>query len=158
MGEFNPITTQEQLDAIISDRLKRQAESIKKDFEGFLSPEDFQEKTGELNARVSELSRSLEDAKTKAGEHDKTVAELNAKIHKYETDSVKTRIVSELGLPFELAQRLNGETEEEIRKDAEIIKGIFGSQRSKMPGFNPEGDGGKETEAAMKTMLQNMNL
>ena len=40
MSEFKPIETQEQLDAIISDRIKRAQETTRKEFEGFLSPED----------------------------------------------------------------------------------------------------------------------
>lgn len=40
MSDFKVIETQEQLDAILGDRLKRERETVKKEFEGYLSPED----------------------------------------------------------------------------------------------------------------------
>ena len=37
---FEAITTQEQFDEAIGERLKREQETVRKEFEGFLSPED----------------------------------------------------------------------------------------------------------------------
>ena len=46
------------------------------------------------------------------------VAELNTRCQTYETDALKTRVAHEVGLPFDLAGRLTGSKEEDIRKDA----------------------------------------
>lgn len=42
--EFTPITTQEQLDGIITERLKRDREAQSKKYDGWISPEDYQKK------------------------------------------------------------------------------------------------------------------
>ena len=44
MSEFKQIETQEQLDEILKDRLKRERETTRKEFEGFLSPSAAAEK------------------------------------------------------------------------------------------------------------------
>ena len=43
------------------------------------------------------------------------VAELNTRCQTYETDALKTRVAHEVGLPFDLAGRLTGSKEEDIR-------------------------------------------
>ena len=40
MAEFTPITTQEDFDKAIGERLKRERETVKKEYAGYLSPED----------------------------------------------------------------------------------------------------------------------
>ena len=56
----------------------------------------------------------------------KAFEESQAKIGQYELQTVKLRVAHELGIPYELAGRLNGTNEEEIKKDAETIKGFVG--------------------------------
>ena len=41
MGDFQKIETQEQLDAVIGERIKREKETIGKKYEGYISPDDF---------------------------------------------------------------------------------------------------------------------
>ena len=45
MGDFTPIETQEQLDAVIGERIKRERETSAKKYEGYLSPDDFKQTT-----------------------------------------------------------------------------------------------------------------
>ena len=40
MSDFKEIKTQEEFNAAIGERLKREREAVKKEFEGYLSPED----------------------------------------------------------------------------------------------------------------------
>ena len=44
MGDFTPIETQEQFDSMIGERLKREGEKIRKEYEGFLSPDEVTKK------------------------------------------------------------------------------------------------------------------
>ena len=44
MAEFTPITTQEEFDKAIGDRLKRERETVKKEYADYLSPDDVQKK------------------------------------------------------------------------------------------------------------------
>lgn len=120
MSDFKVIETQEQLEEVLKDRLKRERETAKKEFEGYLSPEDAAKKyAGYLSPE--------DEAKKYAGYlSPEEAAKKDAKIKGYETDSVKMRIAHEVGLSYEAAAFLRGEDEESIKKSAESLKGIVG--------------------------------
>lgn len=149
MSEFKPIETQEALDAILKDRLDRQKKSvtdeIKKQYEGWISPEDAKKSTDEIAALTGKLSDS-----------EKTIADLTAKNSAYEISSVKMRIAHETGLPYELAERLSGSTEDEIRKDAETLS-QFTTQAQATPSFTSEPPVGNSTDAAFRALAQSLN-
>ena len=57
---------------------------------------------------------------------------------------------------LELANRLSGDTEEDIKKDAEALKAVVGNVTVQRTQFS-SGDGDKDdTKAALKSMLQNL--
>lgn len=118
------ITTQEQLDEVIKDRLAREA----KKFEGYTSPKELEALKARYEKQIGDLNGALASAGEKAKSHDAEIAERDAKIRGYETDSVKTRIAHEEGLPYELHGRLSGETEEDIRKDAQSLAKLMKAQ------------------------------
>ena len=67
------------------------------------------------------------------------------------------RIAHEVGIPYELAGRLTGENEEALRKDAEGLIKIMGSQTHKAPPLkNTEPPVADTKTAAFKSMLDNM--
>ncbi len=150
MSEFKPIETQEAFDAALKDRLERQKKSItdeiKKQFEGWISPEDAKKSADQIAALTGKLSES----ETK-------IADLTAKNSAYEISSVKMKIAHETGLPYELAERLSGSTEDEIRKDAETLS-QFTSQPQPTPNYSSEPPIGSSTDAAFKALAQNLNI
>lgn len=121
MSEFKVIETQEQLDAIIGKRLERERETIKKDYENHLSPEEV--------AKKYEGYLSPDDVKEKYKDYlsPEEVAKKDKQIKAYETDSVKTRIAHELGLDYEAIDFIKGDDEDSIRKSAESLKGLVES-------------------------------
>ncbi|MDQ0153593.1 hypothetical protein J2S20_002314 [Moryella indoligenes] len=150
MAEFKIISTQEEFDAAISDRLKRERETVSKKYEGFISKEDHDKALGELQQKLEETSKA-------AGESMKEIESLKAQAKRYETSSVKMRIANEKGLPFGLADRLSGDTEEAITKDAEALKALIGSAKGpSAPPKSSEQGGGNEVAAAYKSMLNNI--
>lgn len=160
MSEFKQINTQEEFDAAIGERIKRERESLAKKYEGFIGPDEIGKMKKDYDQRIADLSKSLEDAGKKVADHDKEVADLTAKIKGYESASVKTRIAHEVGIPWELANRLTGEDEDAIRKDAESVKGLIGqSYTAPLASTEPGGVSSKEngsTDAALKGMLAQM--
>ena len=130
-GDFKVIETQEQLDAIIEGRLKRDRESTAKKYEGYISPEEHQKS-------INEANKAFDDYK-KAHEGDESlIADLTAKNKAYETSSLKSRIAHEVGLSYVWIDRLNGEDEDSIRADAESIKKLVGSGKTTLPTKNTE--------------------
>ena len=59
MSDFTAITSQEQLDAVIGDRLKRSEEKWQKKYEGYISPDDFNAKTSDLQKQLTDATNAL---------------------------------------------------------------------------------------------------
>lgn len=158
MSEFKVIESQEQLDGIIKERLDRAEKKWTEKYSGYLSPEEVEAKTGDLTRQIEELGNSLTGANDKAKADAESIASLEAKVKGYETASVKSRIAHEVGIPYELANKLSGETEDDIRKDAEALK-PFVTQKTVPPLRDPESkdaSSGDATRDSMMKLVQSM--
>lgn len=105
---FTPITTQEQMDGIITERLKREKENTAKKYAGWISPEEAQKAQKELQDTVKKLTDDYEKAKT-------TIAGHEASIKRYQAAELRSKIADEVGLDRRLVSRLSGDTEEALR-------------------------------------------
>lgn len=135
MSEFTPITTQEEFDAAIKDRLRRDRESQAKKYEGWISPDD-------LTARIAEYEKQVKTLQDAAAEYEKTLADKDAEIAKgqsYRTELDKTKIALAAGLDQKYASRLQGTTPEEWKADAEMLAKDFASAHVTAPLGNAEG-------------------
>lgn len=155
MGDFKVIESQEQLDAIIGERIKREKETLSKKYEGYLSPDDYKAKETEFNTKIGDLEEQLKTANGKITGHEKELAERDTKIKAYESHSVKTRIAHELGLSYDAVDFLKGEDEESIRKSASTLKALMGSS-APAPLADPEGMPGKAEDTAIKNVLNGL--
>lgn len=129
-----PITTQEELNEVIKDRLAREKESAAKRYEGWISPEEL-EKLKEEHAKEV---KTLQDA---AAASEQTIKDKDAAIAesaKYKTDLEKTRIALAAGLDIKYADRLRGENAEEWKKDAKDLAKDFAQNHSAPPLGNPD--------------------
>lgn len=107
--EFTPITTQADFDAAVQEAVDAAVTAKAAEFEGWISPEDHQKA---LDALTAENKSSLLKA-------------------------YKTKAALMAGLPEELAERLTGDTEEDIAKDAEKLAALTKSKGT--PHFEAEG-------------------
>lgn len=154
---FEVIETQEQLDKVIGARIAKAKEAAKAELQSKLDELDtLTTKLEEKESKITSLTDELETAKAAKTANEAKIADLTTKVQKYEADSVKTRIAQEFGLDAGLANRLTGETEDDIRKDAEALKGIVGSTSVQRINYNPESTAKDEENAALKNMLQAM--
>lgn len=115
---FKPIETQEELDAVIKDRIERAKKGAVEQFSDY---DEIKAKNTAYESEIAKLTEQLKEQADRINQGAATVDELNAKIKTYETASVKSRIAHEVGIPFELASKLSGEDEESIREDANRI-------------------------------------
>lgn len=154
MADFKPITTQEEFEAAIEERLREEAKKYQ------TAPADYDElkkKVGEYEGQISTYAKQLGEAQKKAAGHDRQVAELNAKIRQHELSAARTRIALESGLPFELASRLTGETDDDIRADAVSLAKLLGNQNpDPLPLKSTTPDVADGTDAALMTLLSNL--
>lgn len=89
-----------------------------------VKPEDYEEikKSNQtLKETVGNLEKTLAGKDEKYKEFETNISELTNKVKTYETKDLKFRIAHENSIPFELAERLSGATEEEIKADAEKL-------------------------------------
>ena len=156
MGDFTPIETQEQLDAVIGERIKRERETSAKKYEGYLSPDDFKSKTADYEKQIGDLTNALKEANDKAANHEKEIADRDTKIKAYETASVKSRIAHEIGLSYDAIDFLKGDDEDSIRKSAESLKSLVGSNKQTAPLANPEGNSGTDEDAVLRKTLRSL--
>lgn len=147
MSEFTPINSQEELDKIISERIKRERESLSKKYADY---DDIKRSNDERGKQLENLTKEMKDLSDKNSQSETTINELNSKIKGYDTDSVKTRIALELGLPYGMHSRLTGDDETSIRKDAEALKAMIGSNKPNAPRKDPE------TSGSAKSDMQNV--
>lgn len=149
---FEPITTQEQLDGIIKERLKRDRETQSKRYEGWISPEDHQK-------AVDAANKAFADYKTAHAGDEKTIADLTAANKAYETAALKNRVAHEVGLSYEWIPRISGDDEEAIRADAESLKQLVGTQTAPpLPMKSTETDPVDTKNAQFRSILNDLNL
>ena len=135
MSEFKPITTQEELDSIIGERLKRQKESISKQYTDY---EDLKTKNVDLEKELTELKKSIESSASSKTELEKQIEELTGKVKAHDLSSLKIKYALENGIPYHLAGRISGDDEDSIKADAESLSDFFKSQTPPPPLKNTE--------------------
>lgn len=144
MAEFTPITTQEAFDAAIGARLARERETLEKKYADYGT---LRTQLDEANRHIAGLEASAKTEAEKYAGFDKTKAELEAKIKGYESSAAKLRAARENGLPYELADRLTGDTPEALSEDAKLLASMLSKPADTRPAplasTEPAGVGGK---------------
>ena len=159
MSEFKAITTQEEFDSMVKERLDRQAkktaDEVKKSFEGWLSPDDVKAKTADLEKKLADKEGKLTESKAA---FDKLTAEKKA----LELDRARESAARDAGLPFELAGRLSGTTADELKADAEALSKLVNAKQGE-PYVQPLFQAGRAegaanaTDAAYMAMLSELS-
>ena len=125
--------TQAELDAIIAERLKREREKYKDYADLKKAAEEYQKLK---EAQMSET----EKLQAKLAEYERMLLEKEREAAEARLESLKLRVLDEMGLPKAWAARIFGTTEEEIRQDAEELKKLLGAAgRAVGSGTNPPG-------------------
>lgn len=152
--EFKPITTQDELDNVIKDRLARQKETIESQYQDY---EEIKKRKEELETEVGVLNETIKETNEKYANHDADLSDLNAKLKDYEMSNMKTKIALQYGIPYNLASRLVGEDEETLSKDAESLASLVKQKEPIAPlkDIEPQVD---EKDVAYKSLLENLNL
>ena len=148
MADFKPITTQEEFDAAIKDRLAREVAKYA-DYDALKAAQkELTELKGKkLDEQLAALQAEYDKAKTTLADHDKIVSDLTTRATTAEHKLKQREIAHAAGIPVELAERIQGSTDEEMAKDAELLA-KFSKGGSGLPPFNPEGSGSSKDPLA----------
>lgn len=150
MSEFKPITTQEEFDNAIKERLSRE-KSKYSDYDQIKSlVEELKKENVDLKSTIEANHQSKADA-------DKQLEDMQKQIAGYETASLRTRVALQYGLPYDLADRLQGTDEESFKADAERLAGFMKKSQQVAPIRDSEPHVGDSKTMQMKSMLRELN-
>lgn len=153
---FKPIETQEEFDEAIKDRLAREKQTLEKDFAEQL--EELKEEKATLKTQLAESNSNLEElGKSKDG-HDATIEELNKKVSAYETAQLRTEIALENGIPYSLAERIQGKDKKSMKEDAKQLATYLGNSKPPAPLKSVEPENLSEQDGAYQSLLEGLNL
>lgn len=150
MTEFKVIETQEQLNAIIKARLDREKEK-------YSDYEKLSEKIKNLETENSNLKQTIMEKETSESTNLTRITELEKDVTSWKQKSLKQQIAMKNGLPFDLADRLQGDSEESLNIDAERLASLVNVKNytqplaDKEPNFEPKG-----TDAAWRDVVKNL--
>ena len=150
--------TQEEVNKLVGQARLEGKEAGRKEFEGWISPDELAKQTAGLNEQLTGLNDQLKTLSDEKTNLQTQLTEKDSTIAKYEIDSVKTRIARECGLSYDAVGFIQGEDEEAIRKSAESLKNLVGSTQAPPlanPETPPEEDG---VVAAFRKLNPNIKL
>ena len=150
MSEFKPITTQEEFDAAIKGRLSREKEK-------YGDYDQLKSRVAELEEENVGLKSTIEATNQSKADTDKQLEELQSQIAGYETASLRTRVALQYGLPYDLADRLQGTDEESFKADAERLAGYMKRAQPVAPVRETEPQVGDNKTMQMRSMLRELN-
>ncbi len=150
MADFKAIETQEELDKIIGERLKRERKQVEDEFSEKISA--LEKENEGLKSENAEVKSSLE----KVAEKDTEIEQLQGRVKGYEKSEMQRKVALAHNIPYNLAARIQGETEDEMTEDAKALAKYFDKQDPVPPLKNPEMrlDGG----GAYRELLDGLNL
>ena len=159
MSEFTPIETQEDFDKAIKARLAQKDRELAEKFKDFLSPEKAEAMKADYEKKLEEANKAVKEAQDKLKTFDSTVSELTKRAESAETSLLKNKVAYENKLPLELASRLIGTTEEELKKDAESLSGIIKPSSAPPLHISNQTKGGNAgtVDAGMAELLASVN-
>ena len=126
MTEFKVIETQEQLNAIIKARLDREKEK-------YADYDQLSEKIKKLETENTSLKQTITDKETSESTTASKIADLEKDVTTWKQKSLKQQIAMKNGLPFDLADRLQGDSEESLNEDAERLASLVNAKNYTQP-------------------------
>ena len=149
MSEFKPITTQEEFDAAIKERLSREKAK-------YSDYDQLKSRVTELETENVGLKSTIEDNNQSKADADKQLEKMQSQIAGYETASLRTRIALQHGLPYDLADRLQGTDEESFKADAERLASFVKPTEHFAPMRNLEPTLEKTENTSYKNLVQGL--
>lgn len=120
-----------------------------------VKPADDYEDLKSANSTYEQQLKGLQDELDVSKQELGSVEDLKKEVESYKLKDLKTTIAIQANIPLELASRLSGSTEEEIKADAENMAG-FVNKKQPLP-LKPTEPPVDDKDAGLKSMLKNMN-
>ena len=149
MTEFKVIETQEQLDAIIKARLDREKSK-------YADYDSLAEKIKNLETENLNLKDTISAKEESESTNLNKIAELEKSVSGWETKALKQQVAIKYGLPFDLADRLQGDSEESLNEDAERLASLVNVKNYTQPLADTEPATAGGVDAAWRDVVKNL--
>lgn len=157
MAEFTPITSQEEFDSRLAERLERERKAVRKSldeqYSTYIKPDEQAKIKSDYEIKINDLAKQLESLNAKYADE---IVQKDNVIKGYETNSAKMRIAHEAGLPYDAINFLNGEDEESIRLSAENLRNLMQVSQPQPPLKSTEADNNESN--AYQELLKSLNI
>lgn len=150
----NTTFTQEELNKIVSERIKR-AQAKTEELENRVK--ELEEERAGLLSTIEANNQLLIEKDGLISAKEAEFAELQKVSDGYKASQLKTQIAVRNGLPYDLAERLQGSDEESLQADAERLSAFVKQKQvvAPMKSNEPEVD---SSTAAARQVLRQLNL
>lgn len=150
----NTTFTQEELNKIVSERVKR-AQAKTEELEHRVK--ELEEERAGLLSTIEANNQLLIEKDDLISAKESEFAELQKVSDEYKAAQLKAQIAVRNGLPYDLAERLQGSDEESLQADAERLSAFVKQKQviAPMKSNEPEVD---SRTASMRQVLQQLNL
>nr|DAI39461.1 MAG TPA: major capsid protein [Caudoviricetes sp.]DAQ82040.1 MAG TPA: major capsid protein [Caudoviricetes sp.] len=149
MTEFKVIETQEQLDTIIKARLDREKSK-------YADYDSLAEKIKNLETENLNLKDTISAKEESESTNLNRIAELEKSVSGWETKALKQQVAIKYGLPFDLADRLQGDSEESLNEDAERLASLVNVKNYTQPLADTEPNVTGGVDAAWRDVVKNL--
>lgn len=160
MADFKVIENQEDFDKAIQSRLERERAKIEKEqadkYKKYLSPDDVTALKTAHESAIADIKKTVDDLTAKAESHKAEIETITQRATAAENRLLKSKIAHENGVPLELADRLIGEDEETLKKDAEKVAGYLKPTNAAPLMTTEPGAGNGNSNNAMSQALAQM--
>lgn len=149
MTEFKVIETQEQLDTIIKARLDREKSK-------YADYDSLAEKIKNLETENLNLKDTISAKEESESTNLNRIAELEKSVSGWEAKVLKQQVAIKYGLPFDLADRLQGDSEESLNEDAERLASLVNVKNYTQPLADTEPATAGGVDAAWRDVVKNL--
>ena len=126
------------------------------DFTAISTQEEFEARVREVYGDVAGLQGQIDTLTNERDTHAATISQLQGQIKGFQTDALKRQIAAEKGIPLEFASRLTGESEADIKADADKMTGILRAYKGPAPLAEPAPHSENTSRARLRGLLGNM--
>ena len=148
--EFQAITSQEQLDNVIGERLRRQKEQFEEKIKEY---EALKEENSKLQTELEQKNQFIEENKKETSMRTEDYENLEKELSSLKLQQLKQKIAINNGIPLDLANRLSGDNEETLLEDAKTLSQFINSNPTPQPLKSVEDANVNDEDMAYRQLL-----
>ena len=148
--EFQAITSQEQLDNVIGERLRRQKEQFEEKIKEY---EALKEENSKLQTELEQKNQFIEENKKETSMKTEDYENLEKELNTLKLQQLKQKIAINNGIPLDLANRLSGDNEETLLEDAKTLSQFINSNPTPQPLKSVEDKNVNDEDMAYRQLL-----